>query len=263
MRSLPSPPVGGPTSYQSACRAVRTSTAVPWPTSCTSSSSSPAAGACRAGHSSGRHSSRPARPPPAPRGSSHQNTPSKATGSAQRGASASHHIACGCSANGCRASQLSSNSQAAARQAQRPAPSCSTCRPVPSSDSGTTSIVHHGMIGRLTSGPSRAVPPNKAMHSGSSPRLATPCAARNPRSPPPIPSGPVLGRHQSSHSTPPKLSQNPAESTDSGAGNSITIAANASPCPAPTGRRPALASATSPIISAARTVGSAPPAATA
>ena len=100
--------------------------------------------------------------------------PANAAGTAQRGASANHHMACGCSASGCSACQLSSNSRAAARRDQRPAPSCSACSPVPSNDNGTTSNVHHGMIGRLTSGPNRAVPPNRATHSGNRPRLATP-----------------------------------------------------------------------------------------
>jgi hypothetical protein len=115
------------------------------------------------------------------------------------------------------------------------------------------------MTGRFTSGPSRAVPPNKAMPSGNRPTLATPCAARNPRRLAPMPARTSLGRHHTSHSTPPKLSQKPADSTDSGAGSSIASAASASPCTHRAGDA-GPASATSPIISAVRTVGSAPPA---
>ncbi len=149
MRSLPSPPVGG--LRRTRVRAALYAPAPLCPAHIVHQQLQfPSAGACRAGHS-GRHSSRPARPPPAPRGSSHQNTPpmppvrpSARLGQPPHGLRVQRQWL--------RACQLSSNSQAAARQDQRPAPSCSACSPVPSNDNGTTSNVHHGMIGRLTSG---------------------------------------------------------------------------------------------------------------
>ncbi|MNT17278.1 hypothetical protein D3C72_1524190 [compost metagenome] len=119
------------------------------------------------------------------------------------------------------------------------------------------------MTGRFTSGPSRAVPPNSATASGNSATLATPCPARAPRSIAANPFGRPCGRHHNNHRTPPKLSQKPADSTDSGAGSNIASAASAKPCATVTGRRTTRARATTAIINAVRTVGSSLPATTA
>ncbi len=107
--------------------------------------------------------------------------------------------------------------------------SCSACSPVPSNDNGTTSNVHHGMIGRLTSGPNRAVPPNRATHSGNRPRLATPWR-RKPRRPHRRPPA-RFAAGTTAATAPRQRSQKPADNTDSGAGSSITIAARANPAP--------------------------------
>ncbi len=129
---------------------------------------------------------------------------------------------------------------------------------MPSSASGTTTRLHHGIASRLASGPTAEAWLNSIVLSGNRPSVATPCADRNSRSLPCQPL-PAAGMHQASQATPRKLSQKPADSTASGSKASMTIAASASASTTRTGRRHSRATTTTAIISAVRTVGSAMP----
>ena len=129
---------------------------------------------------------------------------------------------------------------------------CSISAKVPSNDIGTTTMLHQGTATRLASGPTIDAWAKKTTASGSNPRLATPCAARNWRTwPERIPC-----RHQASHATPPKLSQNPGRNTDSGSIISTSMSATDSDCATPVCRRIIKAPATKAIISTVRRVGS-------
>src|SRR5690606_17125272 len=258
-RSPASKPSGtaGPASYRNAWRAVRSTTAVPCPTSSITSSNSPGRGSARSGHSSGSNSSAASGFPGTPRGSSSQNAPSSASGSANHAASGSQHSATGPSASDSNSGHEASKQVAASRHAGPPQPGCSASSPVPASASGTTTRLHHGIATRLASGPASEACPNSTAVSGSRPRVATHCAARKP---PTTGWRPPAGRHQTSQATPAKLSQKPAVSTASGSTSSSAIAASASESPTPIGRRHNRASTTIATISTVRTVGSAKPA---
>src|SRR5690606_681922 len=128
----------GPASYRKVWRAVRSTSAVPWPTSSITSSTSPCRGSERSGHSSGSSSSAASALPGTARGSSSQNAPSSASGSANQRASGSHHSAARPAASHSNSGQDRSKQAAARRQAGPPQPGCSASSPVPASASGTT-----------------------------------------------------------------------------------------------------------------------------
>ena len=236
---------------------MRTSTDSPCPTSSTTSSASPWRGSSRSGHSSGSHSSAASHLPGTPRGSSSQNAPASASGSANQRASGSHHSENRLSASQPNSGQLRSKHHAASRHAQPPHPACSASSPVPSSDSGTTTRLHHGIATRLASGPASEAWPNSTAVSGSSPSVATHCAVRNPGT---SRCSSTRGRHHTSQATPAKLSQNPAVSSDSGSTRVTATAASASESATRSERRASRATTTTPIISTVRTVGSSQPA---
>ena len=88
--------------------------------------------------------------------------------------------------------------------------------------------------------------------------MATACAGRNA-----FAQCIDAGRHQASQATPPKLSQNPAASSDNGSNTRTASIASASTSTRRTWRRARRASTTTAIISTVRTVGNANPAAAA
>src|SRR5690606_23895725 len=210
------PARAAPMSYSSAWPDVRTSTDSPWPTSSTHNSAWPGAGSPRCGHSSGSHSSSASGLPGTPRGSNSQNPPASASGNANHAGRGSQNSASGVAASHSNSGHERSKHAAASLQHQAPAPRWMASSAVPSSDSGTTTRLHHGIATRLASGPAAEAWPNKATATGSRPMVATACASTNPRTTPPSERGGVAGRHHSSQATPAKLSQNPAVSAASG-----------------------------------------------
>jgi len=247
-------------SYSSACDAVRTSTDRPCPTSTTVATASPGGGSPRCGHSSGSHSSAASGLPGTPRGSSSHAAPASASGTANHAGSGSVHSASGLRAIHSKPGHGRSNARAANFQAHAPAPARSASSAVPASASGTTTRLHHGIATRFATGPASDACPNSTTVNGSSPTVATACAPRKPRNHPRQPRGVSPCRHHSSQATPPKLSQKPGASTDSGSASSIASSARASASAAPWLRRSNRASTAMPIISAVRSVGSASPA---
>jgi hypothetical protein len=112
----------------------------------------------------------------------------------------------------------------------------------------------------LARGPANEACPNNITVSGNKPRVATACASKKPRNCAFQLRSPSPGRHHSSQATPPKLSQKPGASTDSGSTSNTAIVASANASTARCARRNRRASTTSAIISTVRTVGSAKPA---
>jgi hypothetical protein len=247
-------------SYNNTWDCVRTSTDRPCPTSITVATASPRDGKPRCGHSSGSHSSKASGLPGTPRGSNSQAAPASASGTANHAGSGKDQSASGLRAIHAKPGHGRSKASAARRHGHSPSPACKASSPVPANASGTTTRLHHGMAMMFAMGPASDACPNSITVSGSNPTVATACAPKKPPRCARQPCSPLPGRHHSSHATPPKLSQNPGASTDSGSATSITINASASVSAARCARRSRLASTTSQIISTVRIVGSANPA---
>src|SRR5690606_1910894 len=190
--------------------------------------------------------------PGTPRGSSSQNAPTSASGSAYQRASGSHHSEKRLSASQPNSGQDRSKHHAAKRQAQPPHPACTASSPVPSSASGTTTRLHQGIATRLATGPASEAWPNSTAVRGSRPKVATHWAVRKPGT---SRCSSTLGKHHTSQATPAKLSQNPAVSSDSGSTRVTATAASASESATRSERRAIRATTTTPIISTVRTVG--------
>jgi hypothetical protein len=247
-------------SYSNAWRRVRTSTESPCPTSITVATASPRDGRPRCGHSNGSHNSKASGLPGTPRGSNSQAAPASASGTANHAGSGSDQSASGLRAIHAKPGHGRSNAWAARRHGHCPSPACSASSPVPASASGTTTRLHQGIATMFATGPASEAWPNSITVSGNNPIVATACAPKNPPRCARQPCWPLPGRHHSSQATPPKLSQKPGASTDSGSARSIAINASASVSAARCARRSSRASTTSQIISTVRIVGNANPA---
>jgi hypothetical protein len=239
---------------------VRTSTESPCPTSITVATASPRDGSPRCGHNSGNHSSKASGLPGTPRGSKTQAAPASASGAANHAGSGRDQSASGLRAIHSKPGHGRSKANAARRHGHSPNPACNASSPVPASASGTTTRLHQGMATMFATGPASDACPNSTTVSGNNPTVATACAPKNPPRCARQPCSPLPGRHHRSQATPPKLSQKPGASTDSGSATRITINASASVSAARWARRSRRASTTSQIISTVRIVGNANPA---
>ena len=246
-------------SYSRLCRAVRTSTDKPCPTSIATSSASPCRGRSRAGNSSGNHSSSSSGLPGTPRGSSSQNTDSNASGSANQRDSGSQAIASGLSAMRASHGHSASKHHAAARHGNSPNPACRLSANTPNRASGITTRLHHGTAARLANGPANEAWPNNTTVNGSRPSVATACAAAKSCSSAQRRGPCSAGRHHSNQATPAKLSQKPAPRIASGSSSNSAMQPSARVSASRCRRRRQRAATSTAIITAVRKVGNAKP----
>ncbi len=154
---------------------MRTSTAVPWPTSAATSSKRPGAGRAAKGHSRGSSIGAASSRTRQGKGSIRTAPPASPATSAQAGGVATCTLA-----SGQRASQASSHSKGFNADAA----SCqSGGNAMPSRVSGVTTSVTQGSATRLDNSPTSETCWNATSVSGASPMLATTCARTPPRSP--------------------------------------------------------------------------------
>ena len=164
-------PKRGPVSYSRLCVAVRTSTALPWPTSAASSSNCPGTGRGDCHSNTGTNNGTPkARTGQGNRkaSSAPPNTPATP---AHSGAAGSHSAAPGQEASHC--STATSGCTAA------PASCHSGAHRVPSKASGVTTRVTQGMARRLATNPTSDTCPNSKSPRGVSASVTTHCSRNN------------------------------------------------------------------------------------